>query len=122
MERQLAARDGRVALRWPRCILRAGDGTSIKQRGTQGTDWRVHGVSDLDSGRFSHFELIDNRRAASANRGPPMPGEVRIMHRHDARAPTLLRFRQDSTTQDDFIVRVAGRHSACLCRTAGRSA
>jgi hypothetical protein len=106
MERQLAARASSVALRWPGRSLRAGDGTNIKQRGTQGTDWRVHGVFDLGSGGFSHLELTDKHGAESADRGAAIPGEVRIMDRNDARAPALLRFRQDSANQADFIVRV----------------
>jgi len=106
MEQQLAARAGGAALRWPGRILRSGDGTNIKQRASKGTDWRVHGVFDLGSGGFSHLELTDKHGAESADRGAPVPGEVRIMDRNYARAPALQRFRQQSANQADFIVRV----------------
>src|ERR1700728_3956920 len=106
MERQLAAHAGSATLRWPARILRAGHGTTIQQRGTKGTDWRVHGVFDLGSGGFSHLELTDKHGAESADRGAPVAGEVRIMDRNYARAPALLRFREQSANQADFIVRV----------------
>jgi hypothetical protein len=106
MEWQLAARAGSVALRWPGRILRAGDGTNIKQRGTQGTEWRLHGVFDVGSGGFSHLALTDKHGAESADRDAAIPGEVRIMDRNYARAPALRRFRQDSANRADFIVRV----------------
>lgn len=106
MEQQLAAQAGSAALRWPGRILRAGDGTNIKQRASKGTDWRVHGVFDLGRGGFSHLELTDKHGAESADRGAPVPGEVRIMDRNYARAPALWQFRQKAAGQADFIVRV----------------
>jgi IS4 transposase len=115
MEQQLAAHAGTAALRWAGRILRAGDGTNIKQRASKGTDWRVHGVFDLGSGGFSHLELTDKHGAESAGRGAPIPGEVRIMDRNYARAPALQQFRQDSAEQADFIVRVRWKaFSLCL--------
>ena len=106
MERQLAAHAGSAALHWVGRTLRPGDGTNIKQRGTKGTDWRIHGVFDLGSGGFSHLQLTDKHGAEAADRGASVAGEVRIMDRNYARAPALLRFRQQSANQADFIVRV----------------
>lgn len=106
MERQLAAHAGSAALRWAGRILKAGDGTTIKQRASKGTDWRVHAVFDLGSGGFSHLELTDKHGAESAERGAPARNEVRILDRNYAGAPALRQFRQRSADQADFIVRV----------------
>lgn len=106
MERQLAGHADSRALHWPGRFLSAGDGTNIKQRASQGTDWRIHAVFDLGSGGFSHLELTDKHGAEQATRGAPRPGEVRIMDRNYARAPSLAALRRHSADQADFIVRV----------------
>lgn len=106
MERQLAAHAESAALCWAGRLLRAGDGTTVQQPASKGTDWRIHGVFDLGRGGFSHLELTDKHGAESAGRGAPVAGEVRIMDRNYARAPALAAFRQQSAEQADFIVRV----------------
>jgi Transposase DDE domain len=106
MERLLAEQADTRALRWPGRILRAGDGSNIKQRGTKGTDWRVHGVFDLGSGGFSHLELTDKHGAEGVERATPVAGEIGIYDRNYARAPGLRQYRQRSGEQADFIVRV----------------
>jgi hypothetical protein len=106
MEQQLAALAGGAALRWAGRILRASDGSNIKQRASKGTDWRVHGVFDLGRGGFSHLELTDNHGAEALDRGAVVAGEVRIGDRNFARPGVLQRFRQQSAEQADFIVRV----------------
>jgi Transposase DDE domain len=106
VERLLAATTPGANLRWPGHTLRLADGTSISQPGSQGTDWRVHGVFDLGCGGFSHLELTDKHGAEGLERGAPLAGEIRIGDRNYARAPVLQRFREQSGNQADFIVRV----------------
>ncbi len=106
MEQQLAERAGSVSLRWPGRFLRAVDGTTISQRGSKGSDWRVHAGFDLGTGGFSHLELTDKHGAESFERGAPIPGEVRIGDRNYANARPLHDLRTRSRGQADFIVRV----------------
>lgn len=106
MNRQLAAKSAGASVRWAGRILRACDGTCIRERGSQSTDWRVHAVYDLGRGGFSHLELSDKHGAEAIDRGAPIPGEIRIGDRNFARAASLHRFRQQSAKQADFIVRV----------------
>jgi len=106
MNRQLAAKSAGASVRWAGRILRACDGTCIRERGSQSTDWRVHAVYDLGRGGFSHLELSDKHGAEAIDRGAPIPGEIRIGDRNFARTASLHRFRQQSAKQADFIVRV----------------
>jgi len=106
MNRQLAAKSAGASVRWAGRILRACDGTCIRERGSQSTDWRVHAVYDLGRGGFSHLELSDKHGAEAIDHGAPIPGEIRIGDRNFARAASLHRFRQQSAKQADFIVRV----------------
>jgi len=93
-------------LRWPGRTLRLADGTCVSKPGSQGADWRVHGVFDLGSGGFSHLELTDKHGAEALERGAPMAGEVRIGDRNYARVPVLKRFLAEACGKADFIVRL----------------
>ena len=106
VERLLAAKAPGADLRWPGRILRLADGTCVSKPGSQGADWRIHGVFDLGRGGFSHLELTDQHGAEALERGAPLPGEIRIGDRNYARAPVLHRFLGRSGGQADFIVRV----------------
>ena len=106
VERLLAAKEPGANLRWPGRTLRLADGTCISKPGSEGTDWRVHGVFDLGRGGFSHLELTDKHGAEALERSAPLAGEIRIGDRNYARAPVLQRFREQSANQADFTVRV----------------
>jgi hypothetical protein len=103
---QLAAISAGASLRWAGRFLRAADGSSISQRASSGTDWRVHGVFDLGRGGFSHLEVTDKHGAEALDRGAPLPGEVRIGDRNYASAKRLQSFREQSNGQADFIARL----------------
>jgi hypothetical protein len=120
LARQLAAKSAGAAVRWAGRVLRASDGTCIRERGSKTTDWRVHAVYDLGRGGFSHLELTDDRGAEAVTRGAPIAGEIRIADRYFARAGTLQQFRQQSGNQADFIVRV-GWSALSLTRPDART-
>ena len=46
---------------WRGRCLRLCDGSSLSQRGSKGTDWRIHATYDLGSGGFSQLELTDGK-------------------------------------------------------------
>ncbi len=54
LTRLLAAQSAGAAVCWAGRILRACDGTCIRERGSKTTDWRVHAVYDLGRGGFSY--------------------------------------------------------------------
>jgi hypothetical protein len=115
---QLAAKSPGASVRWSGRILRACDGSCIRERGSTSTDWRVHAVYDLGRGGFSHLELTDKHGGEAVDRGAPIPGEIRIGDRNFGRAASLQRFRRQSAHQADFIVRV-GWNAFSLCRPDG---
>ena len=102
----LAAKAPGARLCWPGRVLRLADGTCVSKPGSQGTDWRVHGVFDLGSGGFSHLELTDKHGAEALDRGTPLAGEIRIGDRGYAKTPALQRFLAESGGKADFVVRV----------------
>lgn len=102
----LATRSACHELHWPGRTIRVADGTCICKPGSQGTDWRVHGVFDLASGGFSHLELTDGKGAETLSRGASVAGEVRIADRGYGRAKAWQEFRQDSGGKADLIVRM----------------
>jgi hypothetical protein len=116
---QLAALSAGASARWPGRILCAADGSSISQRASSGTDWRVHGVLDLGRGGFSHLELTDRHGAEALDRGAPRPGEVRIGDRNYAGAKRLQNLREQSNGEADFIVRLRW-NSLRLCKPDGK--
>jgi hypothetical protein len=118
MARQLAEKAPGAAIRWAGRILRNADGSCFRERGSKTTSWRLHAVYDLGRGGFSHLELTDKHGAEAIERGPPIPGEIRIGDRNFARAPSLHQFRQESANQADFIVRV-GWNAFSLTRSDG---
>jgi hypothetical protein len=92
----LAAKAPGARLHWPGRVLRRADGTCVSKPGSKGTDWRIHGVFDLDSGGFSHLELTDKHGAEALDRGTPLAGEIRIGDRGYAKTPVLQRRRTSS--------------------------
>jgi len=94
-------------LLWSGRCLRIADGSSLSQPGSKGTDWRLHGVYDLERGGFSFLQVTDPRGAESLLRCEPKPGEVLIADRGYAKAKEL-RSCLDPTGPSgrDFIVRV----------------
>jgi len=115
---QLADQAPGAAVRWAGRILRNADGSCFRERGSKTTDWRLHAVYDLGRGGFSCLELTDKHGAEAIERGPPIPGEIRIGDRNFGRAANLHRFRQQSANQADFIVRV-GWNAFSLSRRDG---
>ena len=109
LEHQLAANTCCRPIRWPGRVLRVADGTSISRPGSQGTDWRVHGVYDLGGGGFSHLDLTDSHGAEALDRGSAVAGEIRMGDRNYARLSVLRNFRCQSGDQIDFIVRLRWR-------------
>jgi hypothetical protein len=78
--------------RWPRRSLRIADRSCVSKPGGRGTDWRVHGVYDLDAGGFGHLELTDNHGGEALDRGVGVEGEIRIADRGYSAAKALRRF------------------------------
>ncbi len=107
LHRLLAGRPtGRPTLWSGRC-LRIADGSSLSQPGSKGTDWRLHGVYDLERGGFSHLEVTDRRGAESLLRCQPVAGEVLVADRGYARAKELRTCLDPSWAGPrDFIIRV----------------
>ncbi len=91
---------------WPGRYLRIADSTSLSGPASQGTDWRIHGVYDLQTGRFSHLDLTDAHGGEALDRGPPRAGEIRIGDRGYANAQAWQRFCQAAQGNADFIVRL----------------
>ncbi len=103
----LAARAPGTARVWSGRCLHLTDSSSISQRGSTGTDWRLHAVYDLGRGGFSHLELTDRRGAETLNRGMPIKSEVEIADRGYAKARDMAAYldRREAGRRD-FIVRV----------------
>jgi hypothetical protein len=97
---------GRPMLWAGRC-LHIADGSSLSQRGSTGTDWRLHGVYDLGRGGFSHLEVTDKHGAESLLRGGPASHEVLIADRAYAKARQLWACLDPAGVQRrDVIVRI----------------
>ena len=94
------------ASRWTGRSLRVCDSTSLSGPASEGTDWRVHGVFDLGTNRFSHLELTDGRGGEALDRGDPVPGEIRIADRGYSTANSWARFLDKSAGRADVIVRL----------------
>ena len=92
--------------RWPGRYLRIADSTSLSRPASQGTDWRIHGVYDLEIGRFSHLDLTDAHGGEALDRGKPRAGEIRIGDRGYANAQAWQRFCGAAQGDADFIVRM----------------
>ena len=114
---------GRVAgkpLLWAGRCLRIADGSSLSRRGGKGTDWRLHGVYDLERGGFCHLEVTDRTGAESLLRCAPVTGEVLLADRGYAKAKELRACLAPSASgRRDFIVRV-GWKALALRNRAGR--
>src|SRR5216684_1853371 len=92
---------------WAGRCLRIADGSSLSQRGSKGTDWRLHAVYDLSLGGFCHLEVTDRTGAESLLRCAPVTGEVLMADRGYAKAKELRACLVSSAAgRRDFIVRV----------------
>jgi hypothetical protein len=119
VQRLLTGRAGGKPAIWTGRCLRIADGSSLSQRASKGTDWRVHGVYDLDGGGFSHLEVTDTKGAESLLRCAPVTNEVLIADRGYARAKELRACAEPGgANARDFIVR-AGWRSLALRDPAG---
>ncbi|HUM07689.1 MAG TPA: IS4 family transposase [Acidocella sp.] len=114
--------NGRAAVHptpWRGRCLRLHDSSSLRQPGSNGTDWRIHAVYDIASASFSHLELTDETGAETLTRAPPAAGAVTIADRGYARANDWAAFLDRNATQtEDFIVRI-GWNSLRLESTEG---
>jgi hypothetical protein len=100
-----AERPAKPALWRGRC-LHLCDGSVLSQRGSKGTDWRIHATYDLGSGRFSQLELTDGKGAEALRRAVCDDGGVMIADRGYAKAGEMATFHRGSSGQPrDFIVR-----------------
>jgi hypothetical protein len=100
-----AGRPTKPAIWHGRC-LHLCDASSLSQRGSKGTDWRIHATYDLGSGGFSHLELTDGKGAEALKRAVCDDGGVMIADRGYAKAGEMATFRIGSGGQPrDFIVR-----------------
>jgi hypothetical protein len=120
LDRLLAGRVAGKPLLWAGRCLRIADGSSLSQRGSNGTDWRLHGVYDLSRGGFCHLEITDRTGAESLLRCEPITGEVLIADRGYAKAKELRACLDPSVSgRREFIVRV-GWKALALRDQAGR--
>jgi hypothetical protein len=110
LHRLLAGRPvGKTSIWAGRC-LRIADGSSLSQRGSKGTDWRIHGVYDLGGGGFSHLEITDAHGAESLLHCAPVANEVLIADRGYAKTKALRACLDSSGPHPrDFIVRTGWR-------------
>lgn len=91
---------------WHGRCLHLCDASSLSQRGSTGTDWRIHATFDLASGGFSHLELTDGKGAEALHRAACDEGGVMIADRGYAKAGEMATFRIGSGGRArDFIVR-----------------
>jgi hypothetical protein len=119
IHRLLAGRVAGKPLLWAGRCLRIADGSSLSQRGSKGTDWRLHGVYDLSQGGFCHLEITDRKGAESLLRCAPVTGEVLMADRGYAKAKELRACLAPSASGPrDFIVR-AGWKALALRDPAG---
>jgi hypothetical protein len=91
---------------WHGRCLHLCDGSTLSQRGSTGTDWRIHATYDLGSGRFSHLEVTDGQGAEALSRTVCDDGGVMIADRGYAKAGEMAALRSRSGGRPrDFIVR-----------------
>jgi hypothetical protein len=114
-----AGRPAKPSLWRGRC-LHLCDASTLSQRGSKGTDWRIHATYDLGSGRFSQLELTDGKGAEALRRAVCDDGEVMIGDRGYAKAGEMATFHLGSGGQSrDFIVRT-GWNMLRLEKTDGK--
>jgi hypothetical protein len=91
---------------WRGRCLHLCDGSSLSQRGSTGTDWRIHATYDLGRGGFSHLELTNGKGAEALSRAVCDDGAVMIADRGYAKAGEMAAFHTGSGGRPrDFIVR-----------------
>jgi hypothetical protein len=98
---------------WRGRCLHLCDASTLSQRGSTGTDWRIHATYDLGSGGFSHLELTDGKGAEALSRAVCDDGGVMIADRGYAKAGEMATFhlgsggrtrpRQDAQTPADLL-------------------
>jgi len=104
--RLLAAGRSATPTLWHGRCLHLCDGSSLSQRGSTGTDWRIHATYDLGSGRFSHLEVTDGQGGEALSRTVCDDGGVMIADRGYAKAGEMAALRSGSAGRPrDFIVR-----------------
>ena len=91
---------------WRGRTFRIADSSSLSQRGSKGTDWRIHAVYDLGQGGFSHVEITDTHGGEALDRGQPVAGEIRVGDRGYANAQAWQRYLEACPDGVDFIVRM----------------
>jgi len=100
-----AVRPVKTAIWRGRC-LHLCDASSLSQRGSKATDWRIHATDELGSGRFSQLELTDGKAAEALKRVVCDDRGVMIADRGQAKAGEMATFRIRSGGKPrDFIVR-----------------
>jgi hypothetical protein len=91
---------------WNGRCLHLCDASTLSQRGSKGTDWRIHATYDLASGGFSHLELTDGKGAEALSRTVCDDGGVMIADRGYAKAGEMATFHKGPAGKArDFIVR-----------------
>jgi hypothetical protein len=91
---------------WRGRCLHLCDGSSLSQRGSTGTDWRIHATYDLGRGGFSYLELTDGKGAEALSRTVCSDGGVMIADRGYAKAGEMATFHAGSGGRPrDFVVR-----------------
>jgi hypothetical protein len=91
---------------WRGRCLHLCDASSLSQRGSKGTDWRIHATYNLGGGGFSYLELTDGKGAEALGRAVCDDGGVMIADRGYAKAGEMATFRIGSGGKPrDFIVR-----------------
>lgn len=104
--RLIAAKQPATPALWRGRHLHLCDGSTLSQRGSKGTDWRIHATYDLGNRRFSQLELTDGKGAEALRRAVCGDGGVMIADRGYAKAGEMATFRLGSGGQPrDFIVR-----------------
>jgi hypothetical protein len=94
-----------AAPRFPAGAVRISDSTCVSKPGSEGTDWRVHGVYDLASGGFSHLEVTDAHGGEAIDRGAAIAGEIRLGDRGYSSPKALGRFVANGKDAD-YLVRL----------------
>lgn len=96
-------------------IIRIVDATAVPQAGrgahTGNQLWRIHSALDLPSGRFSCFELTDERQGERLDRIAVIKGEIRLADRAYARPEQIVSVLQAGA---DVVVRASWRAARWL--------
>ena len=96
-------------------LIRLVDATTVRKAGKSAREngllWRIHGVFDLPSERFSAFEVTDEKEAEAIDRIAVVAGEIRIADRVHCRADDLAEVIAQGA---DVVVRASWRSARWL--------